>query len=897
MFKRLQAKSRRHSADEGNISQSIWSEPLGIFLLNKKCLDVQDDVLSQRVIQDAKFKHYRKSVGNEAATHTMLPPTTDYEFSHPHQTETDYQTVTAVPAFIVEHESEKRKGISVWSRRMSKKIESFRRIGSRESLYGSKKKDSDCNSVNLNIDNDHSNNDSNNNKNNDDFFTNINNNNQMDKNYNNDHSNYVNGNTNNASIENDKIDKSSDSWKTCSKPFMRRAPSPFKSFFVRMGSTGMLNTSRNRKSQNIEEKFNSLEKENLFRSCSTSQLNTSSTYVKGDDPSEGIDLQITDCKDKTVSCDNLIHENDHDDNNFRNTLLNLSISNHSSVEFSNNDHFNNKTNDVLRKSTSCDFKDSKRSSFPYAFLRSKLSVLPEERHNLTFTKANGIFKTTSEEHLSINHDKTSLDGFSTLDKRRKKINNVRNHQMEQVIQYNCSSIQSEKNDTAVQQQEHQYHSFVDNNKKYNSGLINPDLVLKKNHRRNSAPCVDQKFSSHYISSNESGYDSDGPGRGEAIVNFDHEFIGATADSSNFLDLENDKSIKSSKYGEFKNVLYPSGDSSAELMSNHEDSEVTDNIHSLTWHQSRSENSQAAQNDSQLSVVAPHRFRLQQDKARFLSNIIQSAKKVKRRRIIELNRNNSRENLGIHLAQQNYEELKYIIVQLDHDGIAHRDGRLRLGDEIIEVEGKELKSLQNLNEVQKFLKSFTGHKLHLTAAYEEIVPQNYTDVIFTDENSSNQFHSSYSDSQKQWNSMERKTPELCKNIDCSRNSLNCSSSVCSGKSMQSINNCTSNLENFSITRHTAIFEKGIGKPSLGFSVVGGKDSPRGEMGIFVRRIFPGGQADTSKILFQGDEILALNGKQLRGCTHQEVIDLFKSVREGVVSLEVARKHRYLKNIKK
>lgn len=91
-----------------------------------------------------------------------------------------------------------------------------------------------------------------------------------------------------------------------------------------------------------------------------------------------------------------------------------------------------------------------------------------------------------------------------------------------------------------------------------------------------------------------------------------------------------------------------------------------------------------------------------------------------------------------------------------------------------------------------------------------------------------------------------------------------------------------------TFHTIAFEKGPGKKSLGFTIVGGADSPRGALGIFIKSILPTGQASESGLLRAGDEILTVNGQVCHDLTHQDAVKLFKSVRTGEVVLNVCRR---------
>lgn len=244
----------------------------------------------------------------------------------------------------------------------------------------------------------------------------------------------------------------------------------FKTFFHRIGSTGMLNHRSCQLSSNSSSgaggKASNLASP-LYRSSSTSQLNTStSSYVKGDDPTDGVNLK------NGASSGSTMHQH--------------------------------AVNGQPLKSSSYDdiasASDPSRKGFPYAFLRSKLSVLPEENGGSVLNQKRMLRNhATSGNSCTSSYPAEPTTPQCNL-RRFHYATSVSSTQSRDSITQAASQPGSfhQKSPTAAIQQQHSSDESSSNvsNSPRTSTSIDWD------------PMTYQRLSS-CLSSNESGYDSDG----------------------------------------------------------------------------------------------------------------------------------------------------------------------------------------------------------------------------------------------------------------------------------------------------------------------------------------------------------------------------------------------------
>uniref|UniRef100_A0A9J7ZUZ9 Discs, large homolog 2 (Drosophila) n=1 Tax=Cyprinus carpio carpio TaxID=630221 RepID=A0A9J7ZUZ9_CYPCA len=96
-----------------------------------------------------------------------------------------------------------------------------------------------------------------------------------------------------------------------------------------------------------------------------------------------------------------------------------------------------------------------------------------------------------------------------------------------------------------------------------------------------------------------------------------------------------------------------------------------------------------------------------------------------------------------------------------------------------------------------------------------------------------------------------------------------------------------LDGFSFLREPRKIVLHKGSTGLGFNIVGGED---GE-GIFVSFILAGGPADLSGELRRGDQILSVNGIDLRGATHEQAAAALKGAGQTVTIIAQYRPEEY------
>lgn len=378
-----------------------------------------------------------------------------------------------------------------------------------------------------------------------------------------------------------------------------------------------------------------METSTLYRSSSTSQLNSSS-YIKGDDPTDGINLSAN---------AKLLRAPSHLSDHCSNSMMNKAPIKAASCD------------DIAKVSEA----STKRANFPYAFLRSKLSVLPEEnggsvlnhkrilentlmRNGMALAAATSM--ATPTQQLPATSSTAAL--LLTAPQPFRQYNNRLSADTSFVHRYpdlpvttaagnaliNCSRSNSIR------------ESFADENSSTISNSPRTSNIDWESTFQRLNSC---------LSSNESGYDSDGRHTEE------HHMSPGSA------------MIKESDVGR------------------------------------------------------PHIRRLSSCSS--VNSVVKSYvdnSAVRRRfRPIKLDRQHREDHIGIILAPQYSHgedlniECRYLIAEIDPTGLAHQDGRLRIGDEIVNVNGNRLRGLASYGTVQQMVTTFVNDSVELVIAHDEL----------------------------------------------------------------------------------------------------------------------------------------------------------------------------------
>ncbi|KAL2731294.1 dentin sialophosphoprotein-like isoform X1 [Vespula squamosa] len=273
------------------------------------------------------------------------------------------------------------------------------------------------------------------------------------------------------------------------------------------------------------------------------------------------------------------------------------------------------------------------------------------------------------------------------------------------------------------------------------------------------------------------------------------------------------------------------------------------------------------------------------------------------------------NLGISVERREAVRPFYVISKLDSNGEAAKSKLFRIGDEIVRISGRRLRGM-TIAEARSALRNCVGNvELQIarepTFAFGEEIgdtwadldrvprPRNDSDAWTLQESKSDpgvstlsKSESSHEDHRSKIDEAPTKRPKSELSINEARDDTG--RKMTGMRKFQVIKKRTSHpvcypkrVSSLSKDLLTVTLEKGATK-KLGFSIVGGSDSKKGYMGIFVKDIMEGGQAAEEGTLRVGDEILAINGIPMDGATHTKALQTFKNAKPGKMILCIGRR---------
>ncbi|XP_018329508.1 inaD-like protein [Agrilus planipennis] len=298
-------------------------------------------------------------------------------------------------------------------------------------------------------------------------------------------------------------------------------------------------------------------------------------------------------------------------------------------------------------------------------------------------------------------------------------------------------------------------------------------------------------------------------------------------------------------------------------------------------------------------------------------------------LVRLQKNCPTEDIGVIIATPKKYRNGFVIVQIVPGTIADRNDSLTIGDKIININGVWLTGI-TVHEAQQALETASltiDLIVSRTVSNNQARPRplgiiessvDYENVTFPktnpaeltpvsalkrrqpvfQKNSANQSNSSKM-SRRSLASYSDQNNQQERHSDRSYQEPSENYSSCLYINKNEVHDITATTNFCTLPRrprstvctfHTFILEKGPGKKALGFTIVGGRDSPKGAIGIFVKTILENGQAAEDGRLRAGDEILAVNGHVCHDISHAEAVLLFKSIKSGPVALHICRRTR-------